>query len=207
MPNSLAAETARPEPGGQELLKENSILVLLQRLRYASAWPWTGPRGWGASRRGQGGSPAEWGAGSPWGLGCGVAGAPCPRGRALGRHHSREHSLQAPGWICPRGLLGPWCRAMGVLGSTWVLCRAASCPPARSACPPSVVLAHHPLVCQAAACRHSGAKGLTVPLTPVWVMPGSGASSWAFLPGGVGGPLYPEKIPRDGCGTSVSLST
>lgn len=36
MPDSLAAETARPEPGCQELLSENAVLVLVQCIRYTS---------------------------------------------------------------------------------------------------------------------------------------------------------------------------
>lgn len=36
MPDSLAAETARPEPGRQELLPENAILIFIQHVRYAA---------------------------------------------------------------------------------------------------------------------------------------------------------------------------
>lgn len=35
MSDSLAAETARPEPGRQELLEENTVVVFVQRFRYA----------------------------------------------------------------------------------------------------------------------------------------------------------------------------
>lgn len=53
MSDSLAAKTARPEPGRQELLEENAVLVFVRRFRYApfgvpSAAPW-GARGERAS--------------------------------------------------------------------------------------------------------------------------------------------------------------
>lgn len=35
MPYSMEAETARPEPGGQELLPKDAVLILIQCLRYA----------------------------------------------------------------------------------------------------------------------------------------------------------------------------
>ena len=39
MSDGLAAKTARPEPGRQELLQENPVLVLVRRLRYDAGRP------------------------------------------------------------------------------------------------------------------------------------------------------------------------
>lgn len=38
MSDSLEAKTARPEPGRQELLQEDSVLVLVWSLRFVGSW-------------------------------------------------------------------------------------------------------------------------------------------------------------------------
>lgn len=66
MSDSLAAKTARPEPGRQELLEENAVLIFVRRFRYApfgvpSGAPW-GARGERASTTH---SPPQRGNGEP----------------------------------------------------------------------------------------------------------------------------------------------
>nr|KAF6330291.1 hypothetical protein mMyoMyo1_012282 [Myotis myotis] len=124
MPDSLAAETARPEPGGQELLSENAVLLLQCIREPVSTLPPAGPA-LCLGQRPAGPDPPDW---RGWTGPSNPTGSPPHRScasREAGADHAgqRGQSTDTPrgtGWAgasggpaASRGLRTPHCHRHG----------------------------------------------------------------------------------------------